>query len=215
MNYPLTGLLNPATVVRHLKRRDKILGGILRETDQCPLFDQRVLSEEALFQRLARSIVGQQLSTRAASTIWGRVVAPATGRGGLRRRILDLTEGQAATAGLSRQKSAYLKALAAGHRDRQIRLSSLRNESDEVVIERLSELRGIGRWTSEMFLISCLKRLDVFSVSDAGLRRAMRYLYQLHDPSDADLVALAEHWRPYRSVASWHLWRALDNHWIK
>ena len=116
---------------------------------------------------------------------------------------------------MSRQKSAYLKALAAGHRDRQIRLSSLRNESDEVVIERLSELRGIGRWTSEMFLISCLKRLDVISVSDAGLRRTMRYLYQLHDPSDEDLVALAEHWRPYRSVASWHLWRALDNHWIK
>ena len=94
------GLLNPATVVRHLKRRDKILGGILRETDQCPLFDQRVLSEEALFQRLARSIVGQQLSTRAASTIWGRVVAPARGRGGLRRRILNLTEGQAAKAAL-------------------------------------------------------------------------------------------------------------------
>ena len=215
MNRTSSGLPKPVTVARHLKRQDKTLAAVVRGTEHCPLFDQRQLSEGELFRRLARSIVGQQLSTHAARGIWQRIAAPVKGRGGYHTRFLSLTAREAKKVGLSRQKTAYLQALAECHRDGGIRLSSLRTASDEAVVAQLCTLSGVGLWTSEMFLISCLKRLDIFSLGDAGLRRAICRLYQLQAPADEDLLCIAEHWRPYRSVASWHLWHALDNNWIE
>jgi DNA-3-methyladenine glycosylase II len=189
---------------RVLARRDPVLARVMRARPRIALE-----SRGDPFQTLARSIVGQQISVKAAQSVWNRLAAavPAMAPAavaGLRLRRLR-------ACGLSSRKSEYLRDLARHFVDGAIRVERWPDMDDEAVIAELVQVRGIGRWTAEMLLMFSLLRPDVLPVDDLGLRRAAGLLY--FDGADVDvdeLRALGERWTPWRSVASWYLWRSLE-----
>ena len=161
------------------------------------------------FYSLARSIVGQQVSVAAAAAIFGRLDA-ATGMDP--KRILAFGDEELRAVGLSRQKIGYIRDLAEKFAENPEVYMHLEKLSDEEVQRELTAVRGIGVWTAQMFLMFTLVRLDVFAPDDVGLQRAMKALYGWEAvPARKELEAVAERWRPYRTVASWHLWKSLDN----
>ena len=161
---------------------------------------------------LLRGIVGQQLSTKAAESIFGRLVAMFDGAGPTPRQLIDADPDALRAAGLSRAKVAYLRDLAERVEDGELELDRLRELPDEEVSAQLTAVKGIGQWTADMFLMFNLGRPDVLPVGDLGIRNAMQRLYELPaKPSAADLTRIAEPWRPYRSLASLYLWTALRN----
>lgn len=168
---------------------------------------------QSLFAALARSIVYQQLTGKAAATILGRVVK-ACGRRNFPtpRDLLEITPERLREAGLSAAKSAALKDLAARTLEGTIpSMARIRRMEDEEVIERLTAVRGIGRWTAEMLLIFRLGRPDVLPYTDLGVRKGFGLVFSSGRLPDADvMIRRAERWRPYRSVASWYLWRVLE-----
>jgi DNA-3-methyladenine glycosylase II len=189
---------------RVLARRDPVLARVMRARPRIALE-----SRGDPFQTLARSIVGQQISVKAAQSVWNRfaaavpAMAPAA-VAGLRLRRLR-------ACGLSARKSEYLRDLARHFVDGAIRVERWPDMDDEAVIAELVQVRGIGRWTAEMLLMFSLLRPDVLPVDDLGLRRAAGLLY--FDGADVDvgeLRALGERWAPWRSVATWYLWRSLE-----
>ena len=189
---------------RVLARRDPVLARIMRARPRIALE-----SRGDPFQTLARSIVGQQISVKAAQSVWNRfasavpAVEPAA-VAGLRLRRLR-------ACGLSARKSEYLRDLARHFVDGAIRVERWPEMDDEAVIAELVQVRGIGRWTAEMLLMFSLLRPDVLPVDDLGLRRAARLLYFGGADVDADaLRALGVRWAPWRSVATWYLWRSLE-----
>ena len=162
-----------------------------------------------LFLTLARAIVAQQISVRAADSIWARLeacvgtVAPP--------EVAARTQDELRGAGLTRQKSGYLRDIAIGSSQGPSTRSAGRAPTTKAVIEDLLALRGVGRWTAEMVLIFYLQRPDVLPLADIGVRRAMGKHYGDGGSMDPDAIeAHAECWRPWRSVAVWHLWRSLD-----
>jgi DNA-3-methyladenine glycosylase II len=161
------------------------------------------------FRALCESIVSQQLSVKASDTIFKRLDS-ATGT--MPRRVLALSEADGRSLGLSRQKWRYLQDLAAKFvADPQV-YRHLNKLTDDEVIRDLTAVHGIGVWTAQMFLMFSLVRLDVFAPDDIGLQRAMKQLYGWHlVPSRSELERAADRWRPYRTLACWHLWRTLDN----
>ncbi|HLG90543.1 MAG TPA: DNA-3-methyladenine glycosylase [Candidatus Saccharimonadales bacterium] len=161
------------------------------------------------FFSLCRSIVGQQVSVAAAATIFGRLEA-ATGIEP--KKVTKLTEKQIKSIGLSRQKAGYIKDLAQHFVDNPEVYNHLGQLSDEEVIADLTAVKGIGVWTAQMFLMFTLVRLDVFAPDDIGLQRAMKQLYGWKStPGKEKLEKTAAKWRPYRTVACWHLWQSLHN----
>ena len=161
------------------------------------------------FHMLANSIISQQLSTRAAAAIKNRLgllLSPAFAP----EEVLRLSSEQLRSAGLSQAKARSISGLAARVCDRGLIFDELVGLDDEDVIQVLSRCSGIGRWTAEMFLIFGLKRPDVLALGDAGLQRAARLLYGNKARRKDFLRRVAETWRPYRSVASWYLWRSLQ-----
>ncbi len=161
------------------------------------------------FFSLCRSIVGQQVSVAAAATIFGRLEA-ATDIDP--KKVTKLTEKEIKTIGLSRQKAGYIKDLAQHFVDNPEVYNHLGQLSDEEVIADLTAVKGIGVWTAQMFLMFTLVRLDVFAPDDIGLQRAMKNLYGWKTtPKKVKLEKTAEQWRPYRTVACWHLWQSLHN----
>lgn len=165
------------------------------------------------FSALVSAIVSQQLSTKAASTIHRRVLE-LVGRPPKPRAILAAADEGLRAAGLSRQKIAYLRDLSvrALDVDGSVPLERLSDLGDEEVIAALTRIKGIGRWTAEMFLMFQLHRPDILPVGDLGITRAIQTTYKLRKPPDARrMFKIAEPWRPYRSVASWYLWRSLGN----
>lgn len=163
------------------------------------------------FTALVTAIVSQQLSTKAAATIYRRVEALCRSQV-TPRRILRLTDEQLRGAGLSGQKTRYVRDLAARVLDGRLQLAALDELGDDAVIEALTAVTGIGRWTAEMFLIFRLRRPDVLPLGDLGIARAVKERYGLRQmPTRARLEALGEQWRPYRSIACWYLWASLDN----
>ena len=161
------------------------------------------------FVSLARAIVGQQLSTAAAKTIWERVVARAMVL--TPEAILSADRAALRACGLSERKTDYLRTLARGFADGDVDPAAWQAMDDEAVIEDLTRLPGIGRWTAEMFLIFHLLRPDVLPLGDVGVQRALR----LHYGNGAalgprKLARVTNPWRPWRSVATWYLWRSLD-----
>lgn len=169
-------------------------------------------TEDDHFAILARSIIAQQISSKAAIAIGARVVK-ALGRGGLKaKNILRANEADLRAAGLSANKLAALRDLAEKCVTRAVPLKKLAGMEDEKVIETLIPVRGIGRWTAEMFLIFSLGRLDVLPVGDYGLRAGVQKQYTLGDlPDKATLTELTEPWRPYRSIGTWFIWRSFGN----
>src|SRR5437868_40107 len=165
------------------------------------------------FDALAESIAYQQLSGKAAATIWGRVRALYGKRKWLDpAAVLKTPDEKLRAAGLSRSKIAALKDLAAKTLDGTVPTRrALLKMSDEEIIERLTKVRGIGRWTVEMLLLFDLGRLDVWPVADYGVRKGYAKTFRKKElPKPKELFAIGEKWRPYRSVVAWYFWRALD-----
>lgn len=161
------------------------------------------------FEALLRAIVGQQVSTRAADTVFERVVA-AFGGALTPVGLLELPEDALKAAGMGRQKVAYANALATAWIDDASTFSALHDLSDEDVVAALTQIKGIGKWTAQMFLMFTLQRPDVFAPGDLGLKRAMANLLGLAmDRPDRDFAEAAARWAPYRSRASLHLWHSL------
>lgn len=164
---------------------------------------------EDYFAALARSIVGQQISVKAASKIFGRLeditkLHP--------EEVVNLTEEQIKAIGLSPQKSRYIRDLAEHFMKDSAIFNHLGSLSDEQVIEELTKVKGIGVWTAQMFLMFTLVRPDVFAPDDVGLQQAIKKVYGLREiPKRTELVEFATRWAPYRTTACWHLWHALDN----
>jgi len=199
------------TQLRALARRDPALGRAMRRLPCFPGFPRRG-QVDSRFHALARAIVYQQLSGKAAATIHGRLVALG-GRGRFPRpeELLALSDEELRGAGLSRAKTAAVRDLARRVCDRRLRLGGVHRLDDEAVVERLTEVRGIGRWSAEMFLMFHLGRLDVMPVGDLGVQEGLRLLDGLERrPTPDALSARAEAWRPLCSVASWFLWRLVD-----
>jgi DNA-3-methyladenine glycosylase II len=176
-----------------------------------PNTDRRRSRPDA-FGALARAIVGQQLSTKAARSIWERVIAALGEDEPSPAAILGAEEEALRGAGLSRSKVAYLRDLAGKVESGELDLERISELPDEDVIAELVEIKGIGRWTAEMFLIFHLGRPDVVSTGDLGIRRAVQIAYGLDElPGPTDLERIAEPWRPHRTLACLYLWRSLDN----
>jgi DNA-3-methyladenine glycosylase II len=195
---------------RVLLRRDPVLAAIIRKYGHCALNTGR---QNEIFCGLAQAIVSQQLSTKAAATIYGRLRAlMPDGESPSPEALLPLSDEALRGVGLSRQKTAYLRDLSTKVLDGSVKTGALAGMTDDEVIAELTQIKGIGRWTVEMLLIFRLARPDVFPVDDLGIARAIQKAYGFRKPPAAKrMQRLAEKWRPYRSVASWYLWASLQN----
>lgn len=203
-------LYDPDLACRHLAQADPRLGELMGRAGE---FSMRPQPTQSLFAALARSIVYQQLSGRAAETILGRVIQTAGRRPfPTPRDLLEISPERLRQAGLSAAKTAALKDLAARTLEGSIpSLARVRGMDDEEIIESLTAVRGIGRWTVEMLLIFRLGRPDVLPLTDLGVRKGFgRWFRRGKLPEPAAMIRRAERWRPYRSIASWYLWRALE-----
>lgn len=189
---------------RTLARRDAIMGGIIRTYPRIAL--QR---RGDPFRTLARAIVGQQISVKAAQSVWTRVEAAAPTLAP--EALVALRLRRLRACGLSARKAEYLRDLARHFVDGSIHVDRWPQMDDEAVIAELVEVRGVGRWTAEMFLMFNLLRPNVLPVDDLGLRRAAgRHYFGGESVGAVELRALAAQWEPWRSVATWYLWRSLD-----
>ncbi len=193
--------------VAHLQKADPVLAAIIERVGPC-----RIQFRSPEFQTLVRSIVYQQLSGRVALRIFERLLDLTPERRLTPEAILALTAEQMRGAGLSGQKTAYIRDLAQRTAAGEIDFAALPGLSDEEVIATLTRVKGVGVWTAHMFLIFALERPDVLPVGDLGVRMAMRKAYRMRAlPKPARMEKLARAWRPWCSVASWYLWRSLDN----
>ncbi len=201
-------MLDVTLATRHLSRADPVMKRIVKAIGPCEL---RPGARGDNFTTLARAIVGQQLSTKAAETIWRRVVAlHDDGRRIRPADLLSLSDRKLREAGMSNAKVAYVKDLAAKVESNALKLNRLSRLGDEEIVDALTSIKGIGRWTVEMFLIFKLGRPDVWPIGDLGIRNAVQRAYGV-DPTKDNLLATGEPLRPWRSVASWYLWRTLAN----
>lgn len=199
----------PRGALAALGRKDPALGRLIRRVGPFRLESSR---GEGHLAALTRSIVYQQLSGKAAATIYGRFRAlfPET-RYPTPEEILDVDEATLRGCGLSRQKLAALRDLCVQVESGALPLDQLDAEGDEQIIAQLTRVKGIGRWSAEMFLLFHLGRLDVWPVTDLGIRKAMMELRDEDElPAPRAMIEMGEPLRPYRSVASWYLWRSLD-----
>ena len=187
-----------------LIRKDKKLGKIISNYPKDFLF-----SKSDPFYTLARSIVGQQISVKAAQAVWDRYenkIKKVNPKNTLNAHFMSLK-----SCGLSRQKISYLKSLSSGFIKKEINPKKWNKFSDEEIIDELTKIRGIGRWTAEMYLIFNLCRPDVFPVDDLGLIKGICNCYRMKYPiSKNRALKLSEKWKPFRSVATWYFWRSLD-----
>ena len=191
--------------IQHLTRNDPTLSAIIQRVG-----DYRIQFREPNFESLVRSIVYQQLSGKVASVIYGRLAKAVKGQM-LPEEVLKLRPDRMRRLGLSKQKTAYIRDLARHARDRRVAFEELPGLADHEVIERLTQVKGIGVWTVHMFLIFALRRTDVLPTGDLGIRNAIRKAYGFAElPTPAEMEAMARKWRPYCSVASWYLWRSLE-----
>jgi DNA-3-methyladenine glycosylase II len=192
---------------RHLMRRDSILGAVIKQVGPCKLSE---IPDGPPFMALAEAIASQQLSVKAADTIFGRLCDLfGPDRQPDPVRLLALDETALRGAGFSRAKVVFLRDLATHVADKRLDLDGMHGHDDALVMEQLTAVKGIGVWTAEIFMMFWLKRPDVFPADDLGLVKAAQRAYGLRQrPSRKRLLKMAEAWRPYRSVAAWYLWRS-------
>jgi 3-methyladenine DNA glycosylase/8-oxoguanine DNA glycosylase len=208
----MTARTPDSAALRALARRDPALGALMRRTAPFPGFPDARQARWSHYESLARAIVYQQLSGKAAATIWSRACALTPGSSFPRAEdLLRLSDETLRGAGLSRQKVLALRDLAEHVARRALRLPSLHRLPDAEVIEHLIQVRGIGVWSAQMFLLFKLGRLDVLAPGDLGLQEGLRRLDRRAErPTPKELEARGAVWAPLRSVASWHLWRATE-----
>lgn len=191
--------------ILYLKKSDPVLAAIIEKVGT-----YRMNYDDPAFASLAEAIVYQQLHGKAAATIFKRVTdlagLPLAPEG-----ILKLSEAQLRGAGLSKQKLSYLRDLAEKTRSGEVQFAHFGEMSDEEVIEQLTKIKGIGRWTAHMFLMFSLRRPNVLPTGDLGIQMAIRKHYRKRKlPKPAQMEKIAKCWEPYRSVACWYLWRSMD-----
>lgn len=203
---------DPTAAVEHLARRDRQLAKVMRRAGPFTLKPRRATTP---YEALLRAIVGQQLSGKAAATIHGRVLAlHAPAKRPTPELLHKLEDDALRAAGLSRNKLAAIRDLAQKSLDGTVpTLRMLRKLEDAAIVERLTQVRGVGVWTVEMLLMFTLGRPDVLPLADLGVRQGFMHTYGLKTmPTTAALAEHAERWRPYRSVGSWYMWRAVELH---
>ncbi|HSX16809.1 MAG TPA: DNA-3-methyladenine glycosylase [Patescibacteria group bacterium] len=199
-----------AVAASYLRTHDPILASVIDAAGPCTVRPHR-----NYYQELVESIIGQQLSVKAARTIKKRFCelfggedtpSPAA--------ILTKNVDELRTAGLSRGKATYVRDLAQHVVDGKVRFDDLDDLSNEEVITKLTAVKGVGEWTAHMFLMFCMGRMDVLAYGDLGIKNGIQKLYGLdHQPSAQEVIALAESkkWHPYESIACWYVWHSLDN----
>ena len=193
---------------RLLARRDPVIRELIRKHGRCGLADAQHADP---FTALVHAIVSQQLSTKAAATIAARVDALLGGTP-TPKAVGEVSDPQLRAAGLSGQKIGYMRDLCARIEDGSLPLDSLSTLDDAAVIDALTRVKGIGRWTAEMFLMFRLHRPDVLPVGDLGIVKAVQRAYGLRKaPDPRRLTRIGEPWRPFRSIACWYLWASLEN----
>ncbi len=194
--------------IAHLKKSDPVLKIIIEGITL-----REITATREPFEALVEAIVSQQLSVKAADTIFARFVALTPGKKfPMPREILKMRTAKMRTCGLSRMKVSFMKDLAKKTLDGTLDFKRMDKMSDEEVIEHLVSVKGIGRWTAEMFLIFSLQRDDVFSYGDLGLRNALQRIYKIkHPPTPAQAEKITAKWQPHRSLGSRYLWASLDN----
>jgi len=193
--------------INHLKKADPVMAAIIAKAGP-----YRAGYTDPVFQTLVRSIVYQQLNGKAALTIFNRLaeavkVSPMTPEA-----VLQLRPQKMRTVGLSKQKTLYIRELARLTRDGAIQFERLPEMEDAAIIETLTRVKGVGVWTVQMFLMFALQRPNVLPVGDLGVRAAMKKAYGLAElPKPQEMERIAAAWHPYCSIASWYLWRSLEN----
>lgn len=199
-------MIDHLAIDRHFQSADVVLAEVIRAVGPFTLKPRR-----DRFRVLVGSIISQQISTAAARTIRTRLEESLKPEKVCPETVARLSVEQLRTVGVSRQKATYILDLAAKCRDGSVHLSRMGRMTDQQVVDELTQVKGIGRWSAQMFLIFALRRLDVFPHDDLGIRSAIRRLYGFDElPSTAECLVIGERWRPYASVASWYCWRFLE-----
>ena len=188
----------------YLIKKDKKLGNLIKSYPKDFLF-----SKSDPFLTLARSIVGQQISVKAAQSVWDRLEIKIKKVTPLNIKMMH--SNSLKSVGLSRQKVQYLKNLSDAFIRNKIKIKLWSEMNDEEIIQDLMQIKGIGRWTAEMFLIFNLCRADIFPLDDIGMIKGLCKIYNLNYPLNKDkILKIGNKWKPYRSIATWYLWRSLD-----
>jgi len=195
-------------ILEHLKSTDPVLNNLIDQVGECTLSPRK----NEPFDVLASSIISQQLSEKAATSIKNKLLEKIRKeRPLLPEYFVDLNIEDMRLCGISNAKAKYILLIAEQCLNGSFDVSQFDNKDDKYIIDKLINIKGVGLWTAEMFLIFCLGKLDVFSVNDAGLKRAIKDLYGIkHIENEKKILKLTNNWKPYRSVASWYLWRHID-----
>lgn len=192
--------------VRHLRTADPVVAGLIRRFGI-----HRMETTRNYFQVMLETVISQQLSTKAAASIYGKLVDNLGGKLPRPRDVLAASDAQLRGAGLSRSKAAYVRNVAEAFAGRRMGAKTFERMNDEEVIATLTSIKGIGDWSAHMFLIFALNRLDVFPLGDLGLRNAMFVQYGLRkNTSHKRLTRIADAWRPYRTLGTLYLWKSYD-----
>lgn len=196
-------------IINHLSK-DLVMARLIKKFPNVfPEWEKRKKKRRDIFTSIARTIVGQQLSVKAASTIWGRVeklVGKMTPKNVLKHEDKKYRE-----VGMSWAKASYLIGLASDVKNKKIILEDLHNLNEEEAREKLIELKGIGPWSAEMIMMFTLNKTDMFSIGDMGLKNAISRAYKVDKKNEKKIIKIAQNWSPYRTVACIYLWESLDN----
>ena len=202
-------MANYSSSVRYLKRIDPVLARIIESVGPCRI---RLTTDPSHFHALTRSIVFQQLSGKAAATILSRVQALFPDQVPTPEAVLAASDEQLRAAGLSRQKIGYLRDLSSKVQTGALPLDAVEAMGDNDLIDHLVQVKGIGRWTAQMFLMFRLGRRDVLPELDLGIQNAIKRAYRMRKrPTPKQVKRIGAKWAPHSSVACWYLWRSLDN----
>jgi DNA-3-methyladenine glycosylase II len=195
------------TAIKHLRKQDPVLGELIQRVGPYEMREGR-----NAFEVMLRTIVSQQLSGKAAESIYGRLATAMGSRSPKPEHLLVLNEEQLRACGLSRSKAAYVRNVAEHFGENRYTLRSFDKLEDEAVIDALTSIKGVGEWSAHIFLMFALRRADVFPIGDLGLRKGMMKTYKLRkNTKPARFHKIAEAWRPYRTVGSLYMWRNYDN----
>lgn len=207
------GNANYKHILTHFKKRDHKLHKYMLtvDFDEWLKFDQRATTKDAYFTALCREIIGQQLSGKAANTIYSRFLTLFKSKKVTPKKILELEDQQLRDVGMSWAKAKYVKDLATKVESGELKLEALSGLEDAQVTKELTNVKGIGNWTAEMFLLFTLKREDIFSYGDLGLRKGIEKVYEVEDSDDLKIEKIVSKWSPYKSYGSITLWHALDS----
>jgi DNA-3-methyladenine glycosylase II len=191
--------------IAHLRKADPVLARVIRAVGP-----YAIVKREPTIETLCRSIVSQQVSGKAAASVFAKF-KKAVGRSFSAKNILKLSPEEMRACGLSQQKAAYIRDLAERTLRKEIDFRRLPAMSDEEVVEHLTRIKGVGVWTAQMFLLFALERPNVLPTADLGVRNAIQRAYALETPPKAaEMLTIAQSWHPYCSIATWYLWRSLD-----